>query len=222
MSARRIGVPAAILVLAALVAAPAAASAAAIAFSSACYDYVPGSVGLMTIAGADFTPGDTVDLESSEVFQTAVVGPTGAFVVQAPVPVLGFIDPGEKAFTLTATSETTGTALASAGFLVANFAVSTRPAHARPTKKVHFTFSGFAPGRPVYGHFLLHGKLRVTRRYGRATGPCGTLKARAPLYPGRHPRFGVYRVQFDGSRRYSKRSTPRLVTVLDVFRTFHL
>jgi hypothetical protein len=221
MPARRIAVPVALLALAAGAAAtPAAASAATLNVNRACYDYMPNNA--ITIVGTGYTPGDTIDLQATEIFETATAGADGTFVTLAPVPVLGFITPGAQTFTLTATSEATATQLAATSFRVANFAVSTKPARARPHTKVRFSFSGFVPGRQIYGHFLLHGKLRAVKRYGRATGACGTLSTRAPLYPGRRVRFGLYRVQFDNSRKYSKTSAPRLVTTLDIFRTFHL
>jgi hypothetical protein len=134
---------------------------------------------------------------------------------------LPFTHPGEDRFTLTAKSESTGANVTTALFRVTNFAVSTKPAKAKPTKRVRFTFSGFAPGKPIFGHFLLHGKLRVTHRYGKAGGPCGTLTTHSHLYPGRHIRFGLYKVQFDARKHYSKHNVPRLQTTLRIFKTFH-
>jgi hypothetical protein len=218
MSVRRIGAPIVIAALCAL-AVPGVASAARIRFDRACYANVPHNA--MTIAGTGFTPGDTVDLEAHDVFAAVTVGPAGSFLARAPVPPLAFSHPGDRRFRLTAKSESTSI-VAEAPFAVTNFAVSTSPGRAKPTQRVRFTFSGFAPGKPIFGHFVLRDKVRVTHRYGKAKSPCGTLTTGARLYPGRHVRFGYYHVQFDDRRHYSKHSVPRLETTLRIFRTFHL
>lgn len=220
MSRGRIGVLATGVVLAACTAAPAASPAAAIGFSRPCYPYVAGSV--LTIVGAGFTPGDTIELDSAQVFTTAPVGANGTFAVQAPVPTPGFILPGFKTFSMTARSQATAQVLAASKFRVANFAVKAQPARARPSTTVKYLFSGFGQGRPIYGHYFLHGKLRTTKRFGTAKGACGTLKAKSHLYPGSNPRFGTYKVQFDQARKFRKQNVPRLVTKLRIFRTFHL
>jgi hypothetical protein len=218
MSVRRLGVLAAATAAAAAV--PASASAAQLAIDHSCYDSVRGNV--ITIAGAGFAPGDVIDLRAPGLFTTATVASNGGFVTRAPVPTLRFIAPGVKLFRLTASSEHSGASFGPLPFHVANFAVATKPAHAKPRATVSFRFSGFVGGRPIYGHFFLHGKLRASKRYGRAQGACGTLTAKSPLYPGRNPRFGTYKIQFDQSKRYRKRNRPRLVTSLHIFRTFHL
>jgi hypothetical protein len=174
----------------------------------------------MTVTGAGFTPGDTVDLEATGVFTTAAVDPTGAFAAQAAAPLLGTINPAQQAVTLTATSETSGAVMASVQLNIATFAVATKPAQARPSKRVRFTFSGFAPGRPIFAHYVRGGKVRATTRFGTAAFPCGTLTAHARLYPASHPATGTYHVQFDSSRSYSSHTAQKLVATLRIFKTF--
>jgi hypothetical protein len=48
-------------------------------------------------------------------------------------------------------------------------------------------------------------------RFGRAKGPCGVLKVRARFYPGGHPRYDNYTLVFDSSKRYSKKTRPRVL-----------
>jgi hypothetical protein len=207
-------------VLAAVAAAPAAASAATIAVNKPCYSVGTGSS--IVIIGSGFTSGDTIDLNGQEIFATGTVGPAGTFAASTAIPPVALTGPGAKRFTITATSEATNTELASTSFQIASFAVATKPQRAKPHTKVSFSFSGFPARRPIYGHFILHGKLRVTKRYGTATGACGMLKVRSDLYPGSKVRYGTYRVQFDTSKRFRKSNLPRLVTSLRIFRTFHL
>jgi hypothetical protein len=85
---------------------------------------------------------------------------------------------------------------------------------APPYRKVRFSFSGFTPGRPIYGHFVHRGHLVRAVRYGGARGACGMLHTRAAQYPGGHPRYSSYIVQFDSRSRYSKRTRPRYLAKL--------
>ncbi len=211
------------LIVAALglgVAAPVAASAATVSFAKPCYDDVPGN--LMTITGTGFTPGDSINLDTNAniALPSVTAGLTGEFALQSAVPSITPPGPGEKTFELTATSQTDAAVSAESPFMVANFAVATSPAQARPTRVVKFSFSGFPDGAAIYSHFVRRGKVLATKRYGTAAAPCGTLTTRAKLFPGLHPEYGRYTVQFDSSHHYSSRSTPRLVGILDVFRSF--
>jgi hypothetical protein len=222
MSVRRTGIPAALAAAAAIAATPAAASAASAAtinLDRPCYDSIRGAV--IAVTGAGFTPGETIDLNGNEIAASATADPSGAFVTAVRVPILGFPGPGQKPFSISAIDESTGATVANASFLVANYAVTTKPSRAKPHKKVKYSFSGFIPGRPVFGHFVLHGKLEVTKRFGTAKGACGLLSSHSPLYPGNRVRYGTYRVQFDSTRKYSKKTAPRLVTSLQIFRALH-
>ena len=95
-------------------------------------------------------------------------------------------------------------------------AVKTKPARAKFTHPVTFTFSGFKPGKQIYAHFL-HPKPVARERFGKAKGVCGVLKTKALLYPGGHPRFKTYKLQFDDSKAYSRHASPRIDTKLNTF-----
>src|SRR6202020_34649 len=96
----------------------------------------------------------------------------------APIPFLSL--PGSKAVTLTAQDFTAAgtTITATARTQAAQLAVDTKPAQARLSKKVTWYFSGFRPGRFIYGHYLRK-KPVATAKFGRAKGPCGVLKVKA-------------------------------------------
>jgi hypothetical protein len=202
------------LALSGALAAPAAAQV--IAVNGACFVNANPSVGApVTVSGSGFAPGDTVDLvDSKGVVGTTTVGTAGTFTSAVAGPTLSTASPASARFTLTARDETNGTTTASTSFLVANLAFQTRPASAKPSDRVHFSFSGFRPGALVYGHYV-HAKKVVTARFGRAKGACGLLNSKARLFPGR-PRFSNYKVQFDDSRRYHSEALPRIISGLTI------
>jgi hypothetical protein len=119
---------------------------------------------------------------------------------------------------MTAQDETTGAGSASTTFSVANLAFSTNPDVANPSKVVHFSFSGFKTGASVYAHYLRGRKVVATQRFGRASGICGLLKAKAHLFPLRNPASGTYKVQIDDSRRYRAKALPRVDSTLSITR----
>jgi hypothetical protein len=58
-------------------------------------------------------------------------------------------------------------------------------------------------------------------RFGRATGPCGTLTVRARRVPVSTSRLrtGTWRLQLDNRRTYRRTATPRRVVRFRIFRT---
>lgn len=197
-----------------------AAGAATISADKACYVNVDPAVGApMTISGTGFIPGDTVELSGGTVFGTATADPTGAFTVPVSAPLLSTIGPGTLSTTVTATDNAANGTTVTASTLVqsANLAASTKPARVKNVHKdkATFTFSGFTPGKPIYG-FYLRKKVVATVRYSKANGPCGTLTQRALLYPGGHPANDQYNVAFESTSHYSKSAFPRVTGVLNV------
>ncbi len=190
------------------------AQAAKIAVAKPCYvNKSRANRASMTVTGSGFAPGGQVQISSSDGSAKVVAsaGPTGAVAATTSAPDPSFTLPGQKTVTLTATEATVaGPAIsASTPVTVAPLAVGIEPTEALPTQVVTWYFSGFEPGKPIYGHYLRRKQVALTR-FGRAQGACGVLRSRALLYPGGHPRYRLYGLQFDDSRRYSKRSTPRL------------
>jgi hypothetical protein len=209
---------------AAFVIAPAAvaaqASAATITVNKPCY--VSGAKRAeMTVTGSGFVAGDTVTLTSSDD-SVAASGPVSAsgtisITTGAPVPSSLFKAAKQKTVTVTATDFSSGGSItASTPTTVAPTLVSTKPARARFSRVVTFFFSGFTPGKSIYAHYL-HPKQVALARFGKAKGVCGVLKTRARLYPGGHPHFKRYKVQFDDAKHFSKHASPRLDVTLRTF-----
>ncbi len=188
-----------------------ATSAAAISVAKPCYvNKSRRNRAPMTVTGSGFAPGGEVQISSSDGSvmgeTTASTVGTIAFTTYAPDP--SFTLPGAQMVTLTAT-EPTAAITTMIPVMVAPLAVGIMPAQAVPSQKVTWYFSGFEPGNLIFGHYLRQKQVALTR-FGRASGACGVLKTKALLYPGGHPRYHLYGLQLDDSRRYSKRSTPRL------------
>jgi hypothetical protein len=197
--------------------AAAQASAASIAVGQACVvNANPGVGSQMTVTGTGFTPGDTIDLQTTTggAYGTTTADPTGNISAQLAGPILSTIGPGMASFTMTATDEDTALPTApSTTFDVANLAVSTNPAEAKPTKRVTWSFSGFIGGAEIYAHYLHDKKVVARTKFGRASGPCGTLKTKKVFFPGK-PKYDSYQVQVDDAARYSARSLPHLIATL--------
>jgi hypothetical protein len=196
----------------------ASASAAALQADRACYvNTSPGTGAPMTITGSGFTPGDTIDVSGGDVFTRATVGTTGVFTATANAPILSTEGPGTLKTTLTATDETTGAPVTSTVVESANLAVSVKPMSVSNVRKdkVTFTFSGFTPGKHIYGYYARK-RIVARSRFGKAGGPCGTLRQRALLFPGGRPRNDKYTVTFESVSRYAKKAFPRVTGQLSI------
>ena len=204
---------------------PANASAAAtLTPDKACYvndDYTTGTP--MVITGTGFIPGDTVELAGTAVATTATAQPDGSVTFPATAaPTLSTAEPGTLRTLLTATDRnyrTGQTITAQTVVTSANLSVSTSPSEVKNLHKdkVRFRFSGFAPGKPIYG-FYARKRIVAKYRFGKARGACGTLSKRALLFPGGHPHKLTYTVSFESRKKYSKTAAPRITAKLDVFR----
>jgi hypothetical protein len=190
-----------------------AAGAATITVNQACYVNVGTKPAPMTITGSGFVGGDDVSISSSDgsVDTTTTADPTGAISVTTGAPMPPFSLPGAKTVTVSAQDfSATGTISAAVPVKVAPLAVLPRPSQAKLTSKVTWYFSGFAPGKFIFGHYLRKNQVARTR-FGRAKGACGLLKVHARFYPGGHPRYSSYTLVFDNAQRYSKKTRPRVL-----------
>lgn len=195
-----------------------AASEPAVAVAPKCVVNARPSAGsLMGTAGSGFTPGDSIELSAGDATGTATVGADGTFSAPMHAPTLATSGAGAEEFTLSAHDQADGAA-AAITFWVANLAFTTKPAVAKPSKVVHFSFSGFKPGKLIYGHYLRGHKVVATHRFGRAKGICGLLDSEAQLFPVHNPRPGRYKVQIDDSRRYRAKALPRVDSSLTIAR----
>jgi hypothetical protein len=198
----------------------ATASAATIAANKACYvNADPAQGAPMTITGAGFEAGTTVDLSGGTVFATGTADASGNLSITAAAPELSTIAPAMKTTTITATADNPdGTqTIAALPVRSANLAVATKPGSVRNVRqdKVTFSFSGFVPGKHIYGYYLRK-KVVAKAKYGKASGPCGVLKQKALLYPGGRPAHDSYKVTFESSSKYNKNAFPRVTGTLNI------
>ncbi len=188
------------------------ASAAQIALNAPCYLNTDRLTAQVTIVGSGFFPSSSVSIGGG-VFGDVTTDAIGNFVTTVPAP-NDTIKPGEKTFTVTASDEdfNTGqqvTASAIGHYSMAGLGLSNTVVGFG--KRITYFFGGFRPGRQVYGHYLVGKHLTGRKRFGKATGPCGTLKAKATGYPisARHPnRWTVY---FDNVKKFNKHAIPTYV-----------
>jgi hypothetical protein len=196
------------------------ASAATLVANQACYvNGGPGSPAAMTVTGAGWVPGTTVQLIGGTTFANATADAAGTVTFSTAAPELSGISPGAKTTKLTATATNPdGTKLSgSVTVMSANLAVATSPSSVRNVRKqkVTFSFSGFVPGKHIYGYYLLK-KVVAKVKFGKAHGPCGVLKQKALLYPGGRPSKDKYKVTFESSSRYDKNAFPRVTGTLNI------
>lgn len=223
---RKLGWTALLVLAGALASAPAPAIAAGatptVSVNQRCYANARSNAA-MTISGAGWTAGDTVQISGAEEPITATVAPDGTFTAPALAPSGNFgLRQESKALSVTETDATTGQpvsgATAQVSFLVTDLALSVSPQNAPFNRKVTFRFSGFTAGRPIYAHYLRGRRVVARQRFGTASGPCGLLKKRTLQYPGGHPGARRYTVQFDGAQHYNRHTLPRIVVPLTVIR----
>jgi hypothetical protein len=195
------------------------ASAADLSVTAGCYVIAGKSAPPMSFAGSGFTPGDPVLIASGEgtVDTSAKADSEGRISGRADAPTPFFATPGAKQIGLTATDQTptgkTITARTTVNVTELGWqhgATKRQPGLGALTEKTNWSFSGFQPGQPIFGHYLYKGKQVALARFGRARPPCGTLKVRARLYPAT-PHHSSFSIQYDDSPAYSRKSQPRII-----------
>ena len=60
----------------------------------------------------------------------------------------------------------------------------------------------------MYAYYLRKKKVVAKAKFGKASGPCGTLKQKAFLFPGSHPDKTGYKVVFESTSRYAAKAFP--------------
>jgi SAM-dependent methyltransferase len=192
----------------------ASAGAATLATDRSCYG--PGDkVGL---TGAGFTPDGDVAL-SVEGRQLGVgrTDAAGGFGLGLTAPQ---ITGKQRTDIFTATDQADLGITADAPVRLTALEVKMTPRNSRPGRKRRIRARGFTHGRALWAH-IRRGKYRRNIRVGRLKGPCGRLDVRRKILP-RNAKVGVYRVQFDAQRRYSRRTKPSVQYLITVFRKLRL
>jgi hypothetical protein len=78
---------------------------------------------------------------------------------------------------------------------------------------------GFGRGRAYIHYVNPNDRHKKTVRLGRLRGPCGRLKTdKRRVMPFRDPQFGVWRLQFDTSRKFDRDTVNKRVIPVRVFR----
>jgi hypothetical protein len=200
--------------VAAALVAPAAAHASVIAVQSGCF--VSGAP--VPVTGSGFTPGARVSIGGG-AFGSTVADAAGNFAATVSAPPVNTVAP--RTIAITATD---GDAPANASGIrfpvIARVLNTNAPLSGRPRQKTTWRFSGFPAGTAIYGHYRFHGRTMKNYRFGKPTGPCGTLSVRArrmPM-PSSRIRRGTWTLQLD-QRRHYRRSGARRVVRFRIIRT---
>jgi hypothetical protein len=190
----------------------AAADAATVAIAPAKACYLAGD--LVTITGTGFSAGGVIDVAiDGESLGQRTAAADGTLSLPLSFGTMKAV----KQHTLTMTD--TGTTVAgSATYTGTTHQVATKNRQGRAGRKVKLRGYGFLNGPKAYMHVRGHG-IRSNVFLARPKGPCGTFVVRRRFVPPTAA-SGQYKVQFDAKKRYSKKTRPRLVYPLTVFRTF--
>lgn len=188
------------------------ASAAQIALNASCYLNTDRSTATVEVGGRGFFPASSVDI-GGNVFGTATTDATGSFLTTVRAP-NDTIKPGARKFTVTASDEdfNTGqkiTAATTGHYTKAGVGLSDN--YVGFGKRITYYFGGFRPGKQIYGHYFIGRHQTGRKRFGKAKGPCGTLKAKATGYPVSRAQPNKWTVYFDNVKKFLKRAIPTYI-----------
>jgi hypothetical protein len=194
---RRIAVPVAVLAVAVFGASAAEAATLSVAGGKACYR----AGDSLILSGTGYTPGGpvSVTLEGREL---GTLTADAAGNISSPLQIGNLR--GVSRRTLVASDATNPAITATTQFLGSSLLVKVRPQSGAAGRKLRISASGFTTGRKLYAHVLRKGYRRNVL-IGKLKGPCRTLKLRKRVLSAATPN-GVYTVQFDTKKRYSKRT----------------
>jgi hypothetical protein len=195
----------------AALAVPAAAQAGTLTAQGSCF--VTGNA--VPVVGTGFTAGSIVSI-SGGAFGSAQADAAGNFTTQLQAPLVTTVAPR----TITATASDGANAGVATFPVIARILNTNAPLNGRPRQKTTWRFSGFPPGTAIYGHYRFGGRTIKNYRFGRPTGPCGTLTVRARRMPiaASRIRRGTWTLQLD-QRRHYRRSGARRVVRFRIIRT---
>ena len=197
---------AAVLATAAVaLAAPAAARAATITASGTCFV----SSRQIAITGAGFTAGSQVTI-SGGVFGSALADAAGNISTTVSAPAVSTIAPKKVAITASDGTNSGGATVS----IIRDVLVTNAPLSGRPRQKTTWHFAGFPSGAAIYGHFRWHGRTIKNYRFGKPTGPCGTLSVRARRIPvpSSSLHSGTWTLQLDQRQHYRRSGARRVIT----------
>jgi hypothetical protein len=195
---RRIPAMAALGAVAALVAAaPAEAATLTLTGSKSCYR----AGDTLTLSGSGFTPSGqaNITLEGKDL-GTLPTDAAGNFSTPLGIGPLT----GVSMRTVIATDAANPANVGQAQFLGSSLGVAVRPRNGGAGRKLRINAAGFTTGKRLYAH-IVRKRYRRNVFVGKLKGPCHTLKRKQRVLAATTP-SGVYTVQFDTKRRYSKKT----------------
>ncbi|HEX6459920.1 MAG TPA: hypothetical protein VF032_13470 [Thermoleophilaceae bacterium] len=194
------------------------AQAATVAVDAGCY--LSGST--VTASGTGFTANGPVNFAfDGQVSGSGVADPAGNITSPLTAPILPS-GSFQHTYSLAAQDQSNPALAATVPVNVTARVATVVPHRARPRRRVKFGIHGLIPGKPVYLHYVFHGRQRYVRKLGTAKAPCGSLTARRRFFPVNRPKVGTWTFQLDNRHRYSKSTQPRIrgpVTIFNVLKS---
>lgn len=186
-------------------------SGAQIALNAGCYLNTSSSTAKMTIGGNGFAPSSSIVIKG-RVSATVTTDAAGNFATTVMAP-NDTRKPGAREFTVTASgADATGqpvTVSTTGHYSLAGLALSdTVVGFSTP---ITYYFGGFRSGKQIYGHYFIGKRLTGRKRFGKATGPCGTLQAKATGYPVSKAQPDKWTVFYDDVKKFSKNAFPTYI-----------
>jgi hypothetical protein len=161
---------------------------------------------IVTLSGTGFTPGGTVAITSNgKLLGTDNVDAAGNFGGNLTLNLAS----GQTLKTYAATDQANPALTASVQLRTSALTVNLRPKHGQPDRLFKIGARGFTTGKRLYAH-IVKGKFRRTVKIGKLKGVCHKIMTRKRLFPS-NLGSGVYRVQFDSKRRYSKKTKVKVI-----------
>jgi hypothetical protein len=181
---------------------PAAASAGTLTTPHVCWEQGQDAV----LSGTGFTPSLSLPFSGEQGETSAQTDETGAFT-NARVGMPDYNSYKPRNVTIATHDQVTSANDTSITLMEVKFG-SNLPVSGRHAQVVTWQFAGFPTGATLYVHFrrAFNGPQKTVKdiRFGKATGPCGTLTKRAMRVPVKNPkRGGDWFVQVDTHPKYS-------------------
>lgn len=124
---------------------------------------------------------------------------------------------GERKRLLAVTDQANPANFATLTLHATDVAVTVKPRRAGPGRAVRIKARGFTGSKRLYAHVRRGRRYRRNVGIGRLRGGCRKLSMKKRIFSlGTRP--GVYIVQFDGKHRYSKKTRPRILYQVTIFR----
>lgn len=189
------------------------ASAASLTLNAGCYVNFGRHVAQVTVTGSGFVPSTDVILGGDVFGANVTTDALGDFTAKVDAP-NATINPGARKFKVTASTDdiTTGQTVSAQTFgHYTEGGVSLSANTAGFGKRLTYSFGGFRPGRQIWGHYFIGKRSTGRHRFGKAKGPCGTLKAKATGYPVSRAHPNKWIVYYDDVKKFSKKAIPTYI-----------